>query len=134
MSCTRGELAQAPARLSARANCVLRENGLPDLNLEKHVIRVIVTPPEVLLLLGSSGSPELTIVAVLLAQVNAVRAIFLVVPRMIVAAVAIVVTLVMTIVGIHHRWGNQADADAKRTQNQNTMHVVNLLLVRGARR
>jgi hypothetical protein len=107
--------------------------ALPDINLEKHVIRVIVTPPEVLLLLGSSRSPELAIVAVLLTQVNAVCAIFLVVPRMIVAALPIVVPFVMTIVRVQRHCGNQTGADKKRTQNQNTMHVVHLLLERGAR-
>ena len=60
------------------------------------MIRVIVTPPEVLLLLDASLSVEVPIVPVLLPQVDSIRTIFLVVVYMIVAASPIVVPPVVS--------------------------------------
>jgi hypothetical protein len=88
--------------------------ALSDLDLEKHVIRVLVPPPEVGSLLNHPGSPELTIIPVLFRQVHAVRAIFLAVPRMIVAALPIVIPYFTMIVGPHRHWGDQGSAGEKR--------------------
>jgi hypothetical protein len=92
------------------------------------VIRVFVTPPEIFPLLGCFRSVELTIVPVLLAQVNAVSTIFLAVPSMIVAAIPIVIPFLMMIVSPYRYRGNQASANEKRGQCQNTTHIIKLLL------
>mgnify|MGYP001548326422 CR=1 FL=1 len=71
---------------------------------------MIVTLPEVFPLLGTFRFPELRIVPILLPQINSVSTIFLVVPRMIIVAVAIVAPFVMLLVSFHRHWGNQGSA------------------------
>jgi hypothetical protein len=64
---------------------------LPDLNLEKRLVGVFMAPLEVLLLLAPFHSVEITIIAMLLLEIGAVRAIFVAVPRMVVASISIVI-------------------------------------------
>jgi hypothetical protein len=94
------------------------------------VIRVIVTPLEVFPLLGSLGFVEFAIFPVLFSQVNAVSTIFSAVPRMVIVTFPVVVPLIMMIVGHHRHWGNEGSAGAKHTQNQKTMHIVSLVLLK----
>jgi len=94
---------------------------------------MIVTPSEVLPLLGGFHAVELTIVPVLFSEVDAVRTIFLAVPRMIVVAVSVVLPSIVMIVSSHRHWGGQSSGGEKRGQNQKTTHIDNLLLVAGAR-
>jgi len=68
------------------------------------VIRVILPPLEILLLRDGFRLFELTILVVLLAQVHAVRAIFVVVPRTIVAAFPIVVLLFAVLLSHYRHW------------------------------
>jgi hypothetical protein len=114
--------------IAGPGNYALGESGLSDFDFEKHVIRMLVTPPEVFPLLVCFRSIELTIVPVLLAQVNAVSTIFLAVPSMIVAAIPIVIPFLMMIVSPYSERGNQASANEKRGQCQNTTHIIKLLL------
>jgi hypothetical protein len=67
------------------------------------MIRVLMTPSEVLLVPGSVGSAELAILPVLLAKVNAVSTILLVVPGMIIVTFPVVITLLVMLVSPHHR-------------------------------
>jgi hypothetical protein len=97
-------------------------NRLLNLNLEQHVVRVLMTPLEVFSLLSDFHLPELTVVAMLFPQVYSISLIFMVVPRMIVVAISIVVSLLM-IVGVRCHWGNQGSADEKRGQNHKAVHV-----------
>src|SRR6202035_413298 len=60
---------------AANRSCV---SSLSDLNFEKSVIRVRMTPTEVRLLLGGFGPVEFPIVPVLLGEVSAVGTIFLI--------------------------------------------------------
>jgi hypothetical protein len=69
-----------------------------------------MTPFEVLPLVYDFHFPERHIVPVLFAQVNPVRAIFLVVPGMIIVAVPIVIAPVMMIVGLYRHWGDKGSA------------------------
>jgi len=71
-----------------------------------------VAPPEVFSLLVRSHFPELTIVPVLILQIGAVSSIFLVVPRMIVAALSIVVLflVMVSVVSLRRHWGNDRSA------------------------
>src|SRR5712691_2431630 len=80
-------------------------DGLPNLNLEA----VFMAVPEVFPPLGSSRLCKHNILPVPLHQVLAVFTIFSVVPRMIVAAVLIVITpFTMAVAVSHHRhWGNE---------------------------
>jgi hypothetical protein len=104
---------------------------LPNFDLEENIIGMLMTPPEILSSLDDLNSPELAILAVLLPQVHTVGTILLVVPHMIVVAIAIVVAFIAST----HRYGsNQACSDAKRGQNQKTAHIVNLLPDGKARR
>lgn len=94
-----------PCRNSRRCITQFAPDGLSNLNLEEHVIRVFVTPLEILLLLGGFDFTELTIALVLLSQVDAVGTILLAVVHMIVFALLIVVLLV--IVSIFGRHGDR---------------------------
>jgi hypothetical protein len=90
-------------------------DGLPDLNLEP----VFMAVPEVFPPLGISRLRKHNIPAVPLHQVLAVFTIFSVVPRMIVAAVPIVITpFTMVIVVSHHRyWGNEGGSQQQPAEN-----------------
>jgi hypothetical protein len=90
-------------------------DGLPNLNLEA----VFMAPPEVLPPLGSPRPRKHHIPAMPLYQVLAVFTIFSVVPRMIVAAVPIVITpFTMVIVVSHHRyWGNEGGSQQQPAEN-----------------
>src|SRR5205814_923520 len=72
---------------------------LSNLHLEKRIIRMFVTPPEILLLRGLDLA-ELTVVPVLLPEVDAVCAIFLLVVHMIVPAFPITVAFVMVVISL----------------------------------
>jgi short subunit fatty acids transporter len=87
---------------------------------------VTVAPPEVFPSLGGFLSREFAILAMLLPQVDTVSPIFLPVPRVIVAALAIIVPLVMVIVSPHRRWEKHQGSSENRAQNQETTHIVNL--------
>ena len=95
-------------------------------SLKKDVIRMIVPPLEIFVLLGGFSVFELAISAMMLVQINAIGAIFLVVPRVVVMAVAIVVALVTMFVRRRVCGRNHHCARENRTQNQESMHVVNL--------
>ena len=71
---------------------------------------MIVTPLEIFSLLRGFQLPEFAIIAMLFPQVHAVRAIFLVVLRMIVTAVPVVILFVMMIVSHYGNWNRQASA------------------------
>jgi hypothetical protein len=101
---------------------------LSDLDFEEGGIRVVVTPLEILTLLGGFHFAERAIVTVLLAQVDAVSAIFLDVPRMIIVSVPIVVALVMMIVSAHCYRSDQSRASENQAQNQKAMHRITSLL------
>ena len=77
-----------------------------------------MTPPEVAPLLGRFHLPELTVFPVLLAEVNAVSAIFMVVPCVVISAIPIVVPFVMMIVSPHRPGACQGNACEKRGKNQ----------------
>jgi hypothetical protein len=88
----------APAVLPAQqTNVRAKPDDLPNLNLEKRGIRVTMAPPEVFRPLVTFHSSEITVLPALLQQVGAVSTIFLVVPRVIVAALAMAVPLLLTL-------------------------------------
>jgi hypothetical protein len=77
---------------------------LSNFNLENRVsIRMFVTPSVVFSLLGSFHFREFTILSVLLSQVDAISAVLLVIPRVIVFALAIVISPVFS---PQRRWAN----------------------------
>jgi hypothetical protein len=98
---------------------------LPDIELEKHVIRVFVTPLEVGPSVDNFDSPEFTIAPVLVRQVNAVSTIFVIVPGMIVVPVPIVVSsfFLMMLVSPHGYGRVQQDANEYSSQNYKTTHI-----------
>jgi hypothetical protein len=63
-----------------------------------------VAPLEIFSLLDGLGYSELTIFTMLLSEVSAVRAIFMIVPYVIVAPIEIVVSLIVMIVGPQSGW------------------------------
>jgi hypothetical protein len=75
---------------------------------------VIVTPPEIFPLPGILLLAEFTIVPMLLAEVQALRTIFVFVPRMVVAAIPIIVPFFMMIVCPHGHCGSERSGDEKR--------------------
>jgi hypothetical protein len=77
---------------------ILAWDGLPYFNFEKRVIWMLMPPPEVFGLVGALGLREYYIVAVLLPQIDPVGAIFVIVPRMVVVAVAIVIPLILMVI------------------------------------
>jgi hypothetical protein len=82
---------------------------LSDLNFEKHVIGMFMTPPEIFRLTRSVLPVELAIVAVLLAQIDAIGLVFLVVPRVVIFMVSVVVpAIVMVVVGLESHGQKQA--------------------------
>ena len=83
----------ADARTAALTK--IQRDGLSNLNLEKRVIRVFMTPLEIFLLVHRFHFLELAILLVLLSNVSVVGTIFLNVPCVIVFAFAIVVPLVV---------------------------------------
>jgi hypothetical protein len=96
---------------------------LSDLNLEKHMIGMFVTPPEVFRLTSSVLPVELAIVAVLLSQIDAIGLVFLVVPSVVIAMVSVVVPpIVMVIVGIESYRNEEAGTQQKNAQV--SMHLV----------
>src|ERR1017187_3155358 len=90
-----------------------------------HGVRMGVPPPEILLLLGALHGPPFTILLVLVVQVGAVSFMFTLVPHMIVATVAVVISSVVIVLFVvrmvvavspdHYR-GDQCGAQAKPTQ------------------
>jgi hypothetical protein len=94
---------------------------LSNLNLEERLIRVSVTPSEVLLLLVALHRVELPIAPMLLAQVDPVSTIFLVVVHVIIVLLPIVVTLVMVVV-CSRDLADERRAQQESTENQETLH------------
>jgi hypothetical protein len=76
---------------------------LSNVNLEKHVIRMVVTPAEVFPPLVAPQSMELAIIAMPLTQVEPVSTIFLDGVDVIVAAIPIVVPLLKVVVRLSDR-------------------------------
>src|SRR6185436_10113937 len=99
---------RAPARLPAQETRLCGPEGLPNLDFEKRGIRVSMAPPEVFRLLVTFHFSEITVLPALLQQVGAVGTIFLAVPGVIVAGLAIVVPLLLTppVVGVGRHRGN----------------------------
>jgi hypothetical protein len=71
---------------------------LPYFNFEKRVIGVLMAPLEVFGLLGAFHFWEFNILAMLLSQIEPVGFIFLAVPGVIVATVAIVIPLIVMVI------------------------------------
>jgi hypothetical protein len=85
---------------------------------------MVVTPPEILLLLGTPYSTEFTILAVLLGQIVAVGTIFVAVPGVVVATASIVVSplVPVSVVGSRRHGGEQSCTQCECTQYQESLH------------
>ena len=100
-----------------------------NLDLKQHVIGMFMAPPIILTLLHGSHNSKFTIFAVLLAEIDAISAIFVVVLRMIIAVFLIVISLLVMIIGPHRYRGDEGGGDEKSGQNRSVTHFPNLLVM-----
>jgi len=92
--------------------------ALPNFNFEERGIGVLMTPVEVLLLLAAIHSVEIAIILMVLLKIGAVSTVFIIVPRVIVFAVAIVVPffLMVSVLSSPGYRSHQRSAQYERTQ------------------
>jgi hypothetical protein len=117
-------LKKAPSARSSLPSPLKSGRGTALLH-NNHGVRMAVPPPEVFPPLGASHVSPFTVLPVLVSQIEAVSTMFLVVPHVIVAAVAVVVSPVVIVPSVvrvvvavspHHNRGDQCGAQQKPTQ------------------
>jgi hypothetical protein len=95
----------------------LAGDRLPYFDFEKRVVGMLMAPPEVFGLVGASRLREFDILAVLLPQIDPVGTIFVIVPRVIIATVAIVIPLLLMLLSPSHYRNQPGCAQYKSTDN-----------------
>jgi hypothetical protein len=95
-------------------------------DFEERVIGVLMAPVEVLLLLILVDFVEIAILLVLLRDIAVVSTIFVAIPRMVILAAFVVVSLFLRGSGLRYDGTDQCGAQHQCTQNQKPFHFVSL--------
>jgi hypothetical protein len=82
-------------------------DGLAYFDFEKRVVGMLMTPPVIFGLVDAFGFWECHILSMLLPEIDPVGPIFMIVPGVIIATVAIVIPFFLLMVLSHSRYGNE---------------------------